>query len=141
MHICVLWVQICVWSCVFQTWEDNCETLTCAVQSFREGAKKRLFWDYALKIISVNLGHFVAEVGSYSKLSSIIDKEADDYYTGHVNDDVVDVGDQIMLTITMLTMIYDDNDGVDDDDDDVAKRTWEERPKLFITGFEPWAML
>ena len=44
----------------------------------------------------------------------------------------------IMLTMTMLKMIYDNND---DDDDDVAKRTWEERPKLFITGFEPWAML
>ena len=37
----------------------------------------------------------------------------------------------------MLKMIYDNNG----DDDDVAKRTWEERPKLFITGFEPWAML
>ena len=42
------------------------------------------------------------------------------------------------MTMTMLKMIYDNND---DDDDDVAKRTWEERPKLFITGFEPWAML
>ena len=45
------------------------------------------------------------------------------------------------IMMTMLTMIYDNNDDVDDDDDDVAKRTWEERPKLFITGFEPWAML
>ena len=43
------------------------------------------------------------------------------------------------IMMTMLTMIYDNNDDVDDDD--VAKRTWEERPKLFITGFEPWAML
>ena len=47
----------------------------------------------------------------------------------------------IMLTMTMLTLIYDDNEDVVVDDDDVAKRTWEERPKLFITGFEPWAML
>ena len=46
------------------------------------------------------------------------------------------------IMMTMLTMIFDNNDDVDDDDDnDVAKRTWEERPKLFITGFEPWAML
>ena len=45
------------------------------------------------------------------------------------------------IMMTMLTMIYDNNGDVDDFDDDVAKRTWEERPKLFITGFEPWAML
>ena len=44
------------------------------------------------------------------------------------------------IMMTMLKMIYDNNDD-DDDDDDIAKRTWEERPKLFITGFEPWAML